>query len=241
MKLKNKVAIITGAGKGIGRACAQLCLDEGAKVVLVSRTKKDLEIFAKENSKLAKNIFCITADVSKEASVKKAVKETIAKFKRIDILINNAGFGIFDNLIVSKTKDFDAMFGTNVRGLYFMTREVLPQMIKQNGGTIINIASIAGKQGFASGSIYCASKHAVMGMSKALMLEVRQHNIRVIAICPGSVDTKFFRPESKTYLSSRNETVLQMEDIAQSCLLAASLPMNAMISELEIRPTNPSK
>jgi len=169
------------------------------------------------------------------------VKETIAKFKRIDILVNNAGFGLFDHLVNSKTKDFDAMFNTNVRGLYFMTRESLSSMIKQKGGTIINIASIAGKQGFATGTIYCATKHAVMGMSKALMLEVRQHNIRVVAICPGSVDTKFFRPESKTYLSSRNETVLQMNDIAECCLLAASLPMNATVSEIELRPTNPRK
>lgn len=241
MKLINKVAIITGAGKGIGRATAELFLNEGAKAVLVSRTKKDLDSFAKINSKFAKNLLCITADVSKEASVKRIVKESVVKFKRLDILVNNAGFGIFDNLVDSKTKDFDAMFNTNVRGLYFITREALPLMIKQNGGTIINIASIAGKQGFATGSIYCATKHAVMGMSKALMLEVRQHNIRVVAICPGSVDTKFFRPESQTYLSSRNETVLHMNDIAEACLLAASLPMNAMISEMEIRPTNPRK
>jgi 3-oxoacyl-[acyl-carrier protein] reductase len=114
-------------------------------------------------------------------------------------------------------------------------------MIKERSGTIINIASVAGKQGFASGSIYCASKHAVMGLSRALMLEVREYNIRVVAICPGSVATEFFRDESKTVLSSGRESVLQANDIAESILLAAILPENATISELEIRPTNPRK
>jgi 3-oxoacyl-[acyl-carrier protein] reductase len=114
-------------------------------------------------------------------------------------------------------------------------------MIKENSGTIINIASIAGKQGFATGAIYCATKHAVMGLSRALMLEVRRYNIRVIAICPGSVATDFFRSDSKTELSSSKESVLQAKDVAESILYAAAMPENAMVSEIEVRPTNPKK
>ena len=133
------------------------------------------------------------------------------------------------------------MFDTNVRALYLLTKSFLPYMIKENSGTIINIASIAGKQGFATGSIYCATKHAVMGLSRALMFEVRQYNIRVVAICPGSVATDFFRSDSNTVLSSKKETVLQAKDIAESILFAATLAENTTISEIEVRPTNPRK
>jgi len=241
MKLQDKIAVITGAGKGIGRETARLFLDEGAKLVLVSRTKSDLESFVNEHKDRSDDILTITCDVSQEENISKIVNETIEKFGRIDILVNNAGFGIFDNMVDSKLGDYDAMFNTNVRALYMLTKAFLPSMINQKSGTIINIASIAGKQGFATGTIYCATKHAVMGMSRALMMEVRQYNIRVIAVCPGSVDTDFFRPESQTKLSSSKESVLGSQDIAETCLLAATLPENAMMTEIEIRPTNPRK
>jgi len=241
MKLQNKIAVITGAGKGIGRATADLFLKEGAKVILTSRNKSELEQIVIDNESKKDNITIIVGDISKEDTINKVIDETISKFGKIDILVNNAGFGIFDNLVDSKLDDFDAVFNTNVRALYLITKGFLPYMIKVRTGTIINIASVAGKQGFATGSIYCASKHAVMGLSRALMLEVREYNIRVCAICPGSVATDFFRTESQTTLSSKKETVLQAEEIAETILLAASLPENAMISELEVRPTNPRR
>lgn len=239
MKLRDKIAVITGAGKGIGKATAELFLNEGAKLLLTSRNMYDLELIADKNTDKKDNIKLIAGDISKEHTITSVIEETIAGYGKIDILVNNAGFGIFDDLVDSKTEDFDAMFNTNVRALYLLTKGFLPHMIKERAGTIINIASVAGKQGFATGSLYCASKHAVMGLSKALMLEVRKYNIRVVAVCPGSVATEFFRDESQTVLSSSRESVLQAGDIAESILLAASLPENAMISELEIRPTNP--
>jgi len=241
MKLQNKIAVITGAGKGIGKATAELFLKEGAKVVLTSRNISDLEQIIANNESKKDNISVIAGDISKEETIQKIIDETIAKYGRVDVLVNNAGFGIFDNMVDSKSDDFDAVFNTNVRSLYLITKGFLPHMIKEQSGTIINIASIAGKQGFATGSIYCASKHAVMGLSRALMLEVRQYNIRVCAVCPGSVATDFFRTESQTTLSSKKETVLQTEEIAETILLAASLPENALISELEVRPTNPRR
>lgn len=241
MKLQNKIAVITGAGKGIGRATADLFLKEGAKVILTSRNQSELEQIVTENDSKKDNITIISGDISKEETINKVIDETIGKYGKIDILVNNAGFGIFDNLVDSRLEDFDAVFNTNVRALYLITKGCLPYMIKERSGTIINIASVAGKQGFATGSIYCASKHAVMGLTRALMLEVREHNIRVCAICPGSVATDFFRTESQTTLSSKKETVLQAEEIAETILLAASLPENAMISELEVRPTNPRR
>ena len=241
MKLQNKIAVITGAGKGIGKATAELFLKEGARVILTSRNKSDLEQILADNISKKDNITIIAGDISKEETIQKVIDETIGKYNRIDILVNNAGFGIFDNLVDSKSEDFDALFNTNVRSLYLITKGFLPHMIKEHSGTIINIASIAGKQGFATGSIYCASKHAVMGLSRALMMEVRQYNIRVCAVCPGSVATEFFRADSQTTLSSSKESVLQAEDIAETILLAASLPENATIHEIEVRPTNPRK
>jgi 3-oxoacyl-[acyl-carrier protein] reductase len=242
MKLLNKIAVITGAGKGIGKATAELFLSEGANIVLTSRNLAELEQIKSDNeNKKIDNITIIAGDISKEDTISKVIDETIGKYGKIDILVNNAGFGIFDNMVDSKLEDFDTVFNTNVRALYLITKGFLPYMIKEQSGTIINIASVAGKQGFATGSIYCASKHAVMGLSRALMLEVRQYNIRVAVICPGSVATDFFRTESQTTLGSNKETVLQAEEIAETILLTASLPENAMISEIEIRPTNPRK
>jgi 3-oxoacyl-[acyl-carrier protein] reductase len=239
MKLINKIAVITGAGKGIGKATAKLFLKEGADLILTSRNKQDLELFVSENEEYKNKITIIAGDISKESTIEKIRDITIEKYNRIDILVNNAGFGIFDNMIDSRLEDFDAIFSTNVRAVYLLTKQFLPYMIKEQSGTIINISSIAGKQGFATGTIYCASKHAVMGLSRALMLEVRKYNIRVAVICPGSIATDFFRAESKTNLTGRAETVLQAEEIAETILLTASLPNNATISELEIRPTNP--
>jgi 3-oxoacyl-[acyl-carrier protein] reductase len=241
MKLFNKITVITGAGKGIGKATAELFLHEGAKVVLTSRNLAELEQIKSDNENKKDNITIIAGDISQEDTISKVIDETIGKYGKIDILVNNAGFGIFDNMVDSKLEDFDTVFNTNVRALYIITKGFLPHMIKEQSGTIINIASVAGKQGFATGSIYCASKHAVMGLSRALMLEVRQYNIRVAVICPGSVATDFFRTESQTTLGSNKETVLQAEEIAETILLTASLPENAMISEIEIRPTNPRK
>jgi 3-oxoacyl-[acyl-carrier protein] reductase len=239
MKLQDKITVITGAGKGIGRAAAELFLKEGASLVLNSRTKTHLDSFKKEHISQKEKIICIPGDITKESTINKIIKVTIKKHKRIDILINNAGFGIFNDMIKTTNKEFDDMFNANVRALYIITRGFLPYMIKQNEGTIINIASLSGKQGFASGTIYCASKHAVMGLTRALFLEVRKYNIRVTAICPGSVDTDFFSIESHTSSNLKKETMLTPEDIAASCLYAASLPQNAAVSELEIRPANP--
>lgn len=239
MKLNNKIAVITGAGKGIGRAAAQLFLDEGASLVLNSRTKSDLDSFVNKNESKAGNILCVPGDISNEEIINGLINQTISKFKRADILINNAGFGRFGEMLKSTTRDFDDMFNTNVRALYLVTRGFLPHMIEQNEGTIINISSIAGKQGVAGGAIYSAAKHAVMGLSRSLLFEVRKYNIRVIAICPGSVDTYFFDREEHSSSSLQKESMLTANDIAESCLYAATLPPNAAVNEIEIRPANP--
>jgi len=140
MKLQNKIAVITGAGKGIGKATAELFLKEGAKVVLTSRNISDLEQIIANNESKKDNISVIAGDISKEETIQKIIDETIAKYGRVDVLVNNAGFGIFDNMVDSKSDDFDAVFNTNVRSLYLITKGFLPHMIKEQSGTIINIA-----------------------------------------------------------------------------------------------------
>ena len=230
--MDKKICIITGASSGIGYACAQKFLANGYVVINASRTDKNLL-----NSP---DYEFIKTDVSKEEDVKNLIEKTLEKHGKIDVLINNAGFGLFANLVDSKTEDFDAMFAVNVRGLYLCCRYAVKSMIEKQDGIIINISSIAGKNSVATGSIYSATKHAVMGLSNSLFAEVRKFNVRVTTICPGSVDTRFFDGEG-TILNSSRESILAAEDIAESCFLAANLPINVTISEIELRPTNPKK
>lgn len=230
--MDKKICIITGASKGIGLACAKKFIANGFIVISGSRSNS--------NPINSANFEFIKTDVSKEEDVKNLIETTISKYGKIDVLINNAGFGLFANLIDSKTEHFDSMFATNVRGLYLCCRYTAKHMIEKESGTIINIASIAGKTTVPSASIYSATKHAVMGLSGALFAEVRKHNVRVTTVCPGSVDTHFFDAPG-TILNSSRESILSPEDIAEACYLAAALPINATISEIELRPTNPKK
>lgn len=227
-----KTALITGASKGIGLACAKAFLKEGYAVIDASRTES--------GSIRNRNYRFIKTDVSKESDIRKTVSKVIEEFGKIDVLICNAGFGSFANLVDSKTKDFDSMFAVNVRGVYLCCRYALKHMLKEKSGTVIIISSIAGKNGVATASIYSATKHAVNGLASSLMAEVRKENIRVVTVCPGSVDTNFFDAPG-ALLNSRRETILSANDVAQACLLAARLPQNAMMNEIEIRPLNPQK
>ncbi|HQY19351.1 MAG TPA: SDR family oxidoreductase [Ignavibacteria bacterium] len=224
-----KTVVITGASKGIGLSCAEIFLKNNYTVINASRT----------NAKSIKDpdFHFIKTDVSKEADIKKLFQAVIKKFKKIDVLICNSGFGRFANLADTTTKDFDEMFSVNVKGLYLCNRFGVKEMIKKKSGTIINISSIGGKNGVATASIYSATKHAVMGLSRSLMAEVRKDNIRVVTICPGSVDTNFFDHPSAG-LTANRETLLSPDDVAETCLLAVNLPDRALINEIEIRPLN---
>ena len=149
------------------------------------------------------------------------------------ILVNNAGIGRFKPLVDLSLEDWDETMGVNVRSLYLVTRPFLKAMVNAGGGTIVNVASLAGKNGVEGGTAYCASKHAVLGFSKALMLEVRRHNVRVVAICPGSVDTGF-----REHRANRSR-VLTADDVAHAIVASLTVSDRAMISEVDIRPTNP--
>jgi len=228
--MDKKVILVTGGSKGIGLAIAQLFLKKNYSVIDASRTSNNII----KN----KNYFYIKTDVSKENDVKALFNFIVNKFGKLDVLVNNAGFGKFGPLAESKTKDFDDLFNTNVKGLYLCTRYALKLMISSNKGDIVNISSIAGKNAIPNASLYCATKHAVIGLSKSLMLEVRNHNIRVSVICPGSVDTNFF-DNTKNILTADRKTIISPTDIADSVWFIVNADPRTNFNEIEVRPANP--
>ena len=151
----------------------------------------------------------------------------------VDILVNNAGIGVFKPVVAMQVSEFDAMWNVNMRGVFLATRAVLPSMIRSRKGAIVNIASLAGKNTFKGGAGYGATKWALRGFAGSLMLEVREHNIRVVTICPGSVDTDF-SPGGK-----KGAHITQPEDVASAVIFAVTAPERSMFSEIDLRPTNP--
>lgn len=233
--MNGRVAIVTGAGRGIGRALALELARAGCDVVLCSRTGAELGAVAKEIALSGRKALAVTGDISNEPDVRSLVAAAAKEFGRIDVLINNAGIGTFAPVAELSTADFDAMWGVNLRGTFLATREVLPHMKRQKRGDIVNIASLAGRNAFTGGAGYCATKWALIGFSRCLMLEVRQENIRVITICPGSVDTSFGGPAAQ----EKSAVIPQAGDIARVAVDALRMPRNVMVSEIDVRPTNP--
>ncbi|MBI3786833.1 MAG: SDR family NAD(P)-dependent oxidoreductase [Ignavibacteriales bacterium] len=234
MKLEHSVALITGAGRGIGRAIALTLANQGATVILTARTKSELEAVRNEIVSKGGKALALQADITNDNDVKRLVDEAVSQTGRLDILVNNAGMGIFKPFKELTVSDFDRMWNLNMRALFLCTQHAVKIMEKQKGGMIVNVSSLAGKNAFLGGAGYAATKWALMGFSKCLMLEVREHNIRVITICPGSVDTAFSHHDP-----SKAEKILSPQDVAVTLLAAMSLPERAMVSEIDIRPTNP--
>ena len=228
------LCIVTGASRGIGKGIALKFAEEGKDVMLFGR---DVEAL-KETHRLVKEKGVeseyYSGDVGDEEFVKKSVKEILDKYGRIDVLINNAGIGIFREVINASLDDFKKQVNANLYGIFNFSRAVLNNMIERKAGTIINIASLAGKNVFAGGSMYSATKHGVKGFTGCLMQEVRQHNIKVAAIFPGSVETDFH-----TDGSPGSPKKLMPEDVAETVSLIIKLPVRALVSEIDIRPTNP--
>jgi 3-oxoacyl-[acyl-carrier protein] reductase len=236
MILKDKIAIVTGASKGIGRAIALALARQGVSLAISARSKDTLEHTAAEIRQHGVKCFTFAGDMSKEADIKRFVQSSIKEYGSLHILVNNAGMGHFKPVYELSTTEWDEMFDLNVRGLFIMTRECLPHLRKSGETVIVNVVSLAGKNFFVNGAGYAASKHAVLGFSRCLMLEERDNGIRVLAICPGSVDTSF---SSRDDSDPKRKKILRPEDVADSILQMIQLPQRAMISEIDIRPTNP--
>ena len=232
-----KVVIITGASKGIGKAIAlNLAEDKNFVICIFGRNKQKLKSLQKLIAKKSVISEYYIGDVADEIFVNRSIKEIKKKYNKIDILINNAGVAYFEQFVDSSLENFKTQINTNVIGVYNFTKAVIDNMIKRKNGTIINIVSQAGKMGFSYGTAYAATKHAVMGFSKSLMLEVRKHNIRVVAVCPGSVETDMI---NNSPIHKNIKQVLKPQDIADIVATTINLPNRALISEIDIRPTNP--
>lgn len=235
--LKNKNALITGAGKGIGKAIAIALAKEGVNVILVSRTQSDLDEVATSVNNLGVKSLTLTADVSDICSVDTAVAEALDKFKTIDILINNAGIAAFGKFLELEPKAWERIIQVNLMGTYYITRAVLPNMIARQTGDIINISSTAGLKGNALTSAYSASKFAVLGLTESLMQEVRKHNIRVTALTPSTVATEMAKDLKLT--DGNPENVMQAEDVAELIIAQLKLNRRVFIKDSGIWSTNP--
>ncbi|WP_019421505.1 3-ketoacyl-ACP reductase [Paenibacillus sp. OSY-SE] len=238
MNLNNKVALITGAGKGIGRALAIALAKEGTHLGLVARTTSDLEALKSSLTKeYGVKVSIAAADISVQAEADKAVAAIRDELGTIDILVNNAGIAKFGTVLDMDPAEWERIIQVNLMGTYYVTRAVLPTMIGQNSGSIINVASTAGERGFATGSAYNASKFAVMGLTEALMQEVRKHNIRVTALTPSTVNTEL--AVSAGLKIGDEDRMMQPEDVADLALATLKLPERIFIKTAGIWTTNP--
>jgi len=230
------VTIVTGASRGIGKGIALRLAKEGHDIMLFGRDKTALEKVNKEVRALGVKTEMFLGDAVDPKFVNESVSEIIKTYGRVDHLINNAGMGILKKFVDSNLDEFKKQIDVNLYGVYNFTKAVIDNMIANRTGSIINISSLAGKNAFVGGTIYGATKHALMGFTKSLMLEVREYNIRVAAICPGSVDTEF-NPNRE--ITAMRENILLSEDVAETVALVLKMPVRALVSEIDIRPTNP--
>ena len=235
--LKNKNALITGAGKGIGKAIALALAKEGVNIILVARTQEEIDSVAAKIRSLRVKALAITADVADINSVNSAVEKALAEFDTIDILINNAGIAAFGKFLELEPTDWERIIQVNLMGTYYVTRAVLPNMIERQTGDIINISSTAGLSGNALTSAYSASKFAVLGLTESLMQEVRKHNIRVTALTPSTVATDIAKELKLT--DGNPDKVMQAEDMAELIIAQLKLNRRVFIKNSSIWSTNP--
>ncbi|MCC2545657.1 SDR family oxidoreductase [Hymenobacter sp. BT175] len=227
--LTDKVAIVTGASRGIGRAIALLLAMQGAKVVCVARSADELQEVALKTDGLA-----LPADVTNEEEVQHVVSETLRHFGRLDILVCNAGVGSFDVLEHFNVAEWDQIFDVNVKGTFLLCKAVVPHFKKQRYGHVVGIASDVSKRTFESGSVYGASKYAQDALLSALRKEVRSYGIKVSVIYPGLVDTYF--NEAQPGGAEAQKTHLRPADVAQVVRYVLEAPPLVVIDELMIHP-----
>jgi 3-oxoacyl-[acyl-carrier protein] reductase len=232
MKLKGQTAIVTGGGKGIGRAICLALSREGADIVIVARTEKEIRETARMVEKEGRRALAVRTDIRREEEVVKMISKAVNAFGRIDILVNNVGVAYRKYIVDTSTEEYDEIMDTNVKGMFFCTKYALPHLLKRGEGRIVNMSSGAGKHGIPKLSIYCASKFAVIGFTESLAYEVGG-GLQVYAVCPASVDTGMYRSMYS------DEPVLKPEDVAMKvmelCLPETTLPSGSSV-EVYRRP-----
>jgi 3-oxoacyl-[acyl-carrier protein] reductase len=230
--LHGKVAVITGGSRGIGRAIAQSLGRLGAKLSLCARHADKLESAAAELQGEGVSVIITAADVTNSSAIGRLVQKTEQSLGAIDVLVNNAGIGYFGPFQGAADADWDAVLDTNLKAVFLLSKAVVPGMIERRTGHIINIASLAGKNAFAGGGIYCASKWGLLGLTECMAEDLRQYGIRVSAICPGTVATDF-----SPHAGKDARKMLQPEDIAHAVETIVTQSPQSFISEILLRPT----
>jgi 3-oxoacyl-[acyl-carrier protein] reductase len=231
--LSNKYAIVTGATRGIGRSIAERLIDEGASVAICGRTLRSTEAALAELRSRG-NVIGTACDVADHEQVARFFQFVNESFPSIDCLINNAGVGVFRPAGDLSIDDWRRIIETNLSGVFYCTREAIPAMKQHGGGYIINISSLAGKNPFAGGAAYNASKFGLNGFSEAMMLDHRYDNIRVSYIMPGSVATEFGS-------GGGDDWKIAPEDIAEIVMSLLRMPERTLVSRVEVRPSKPKK
>jgi NAD(P)-dependent dehydrogenase (short-subunit alcohol dehydrogenase family) len=214
MQLKDKVAVVTGGGRGIGRAIALAFAREGADVVVTARTTKEIENVAEEIKALGRKSLAITTDLSQRKAVSSLRDQVLSQFPTIHILVNNAGIGSGQNpkLVMEYDDEFwDMTLMVNLTVPYLLTKDFLPTMVKQGWGRIINISSVAGKSGFLFGAAYCTSKHGLIGLTRTVALEVATEGITANAICPGPIRTSMLAKRMQVESEHRGISLKEVE------------------------------
>jgi NAD(P)-dependent dehydrogenase (short-subunit alcohol dehydrogenase family) len=236
-RLAGKVAIVVGASSGMGRASALAFAAEEARVVVAARRLGDLEALATEIRRGGGEAVALAGDVSKRPDVDAVVQMAVERFGRADVLVNCAGVNIRDRQLARvEQADWERVIAINLTGAFNCTQAVLPQMREQKGGLIIHISSISGLWGDLSGAAYQASKHGIVGLANATMMEERLNGIRMTLIYPGLCDTDILKNMPTPPSRERRDQMMKPEDIAQACVFAASLPARTYVSDLVLMP-----
>jgi NAD(P)-dependent dehydrogenase (short-subunit alcohol dehydrogenase family) len=230
--LDGKVALITGASRGIGLAIARSLAAMGAKLGLCARDPERVNSVAAEFERQGASVVAVPGDLSRPGDIAPIVQKTEQSFGSIEILVNNAGIGYFGPTHEASEANWDAVLDTNLKSVFLLSRAVAPGMIARRGGHIVNIASLAGKNAFAGGGIYCASKWGLLGLTECMAEDLRPHGIRVSAVCPGSVATDFSLQSRKD-----RQKMLQPEDVAHAVAMILTQASQSFISEVLLRPT----
>jgi NAD(P)-dependent dehydrogenase (short-subunit alcohol dehydrogenase family) len=230
--LEGKVACITGASRGIGLATAHTLGRMGAKVAICARDRARLDRAAAELQREGISVFAAAADVTETRQIAAFIADAEKSLGPIEILVNNAGIGYFGPFHQATEATWDSILDTNLKSVFLASKEISPGMIARRSGHIINIASLAGKNAFANGAIYCASKWGLVGMTQCMAEDLRAYGIRVSAICPGSVATEF-----SPHAGKDPSKMLQSEDVAHAVAMLVTQAPQSFISEVLLRPT----
>lgn len=241
--LEDKIILVTGASSGIGEACARLCAEHGAKLILSARRVERLQELAQElTQQQGKEHHILSLDVQDADQVVQQLKNLPVKWRDIDVLINNAGLAL-DTLPIQEgiAAHWDTMIDTNIKGLLYVSRAVLPGMIERNSGHIVNIGSIAGHECYPNGNVYAATKHAVHAISKSMRLDLLGKPIRVTEIAPGAVETEFseIRWKDKQRAKEFYQAIkpLHADDVADAIVYCLTRPARMDIEQMIIMPT----